>query len=57
MWNPSWLFVASPAGFFFEPCHTVVNNDGNIHKLAETWVKKQDQQDYLKMLNQFELVG
>lgn len=53
-WNPSWLFVASPDGFFFEPCNTVVKNEGKIGPLYETWVPKSVMSKYLELLNDFE---
>ncbi|MFA6136315.1 MAG: hypothetical protein WC705_03095 [Candidatus Paceibacterota bacterium] len=53
-WNPCWLFIASPDGFFFEPCHTVVNNSGKIKALYSTWVSDNTQKEYLKLLNEFE---
>jgi len=56
-WNPSWLFIASPDGFFFEPCNTVNNNNGEIAPLYETWVAKPTQETYLKLLNEFEPMG
>lgn len=54
-WNPSWLFLASPSGFFFEPCHTIVNNKGNIGRLYDKWVDNDIQKSYLELLNQFEV--
>ncbi len=54
-WNPSWLFVASPMGFFFEPCNMVANNNGNIGPLFDKWVSTELQDEYLKMLNEFEI--
>ncbi len=54
IWNPSWLFVASPDGFFFEPCNTVLKNDGKIGALYEKWVDPSIQAQYLKLLNKFE---
>lgn len=54
IWNPSWLFVASPDGFFFEPCHTISNNNGEIGPLYEKWVGTNIQNEFLKLLNQFE---
>ena len=54
IWNPSWLFVASPDGFFFEPCHTVLKNNGVIGALYDKWVSGDIQIEYLKLLNQFE---
>lgn len=56
-WNPSWLFIASPDGFFFEPCNTVNNNNGEIAPLYETWVTKSTQETYLELLNEFEPKG
>jgi len=53
-WNPSWLFVASPDGFFFEPCNKVVWNNGKIGALYDKWVKKEIQEKYLSLLNEFE---
>ncbi len=57
VWNPSWLFVASPEGFFFAPCNTVLNKNGKIYSLSENWVKKSVQKEYLNLLNEFELEG
>lgn len=56
IWNPSWLFVASPDGFFFEPCNTVSRNDGEIGRLYDggKWVEPGLQAQYLKLLNEFE---
>ena len=54
-WNHCWLFVASPDGFFFEPCHTVINNDGRIGTLVnEKFVDHGIRDQYLKLLGQLE---
>ena len=53
-WNPSWLFIATPQGFFFEPCNTILNNNGEIKPLHETWVDLETQKEYLNLLNEFE---
>jgi hypothetical protein len=53
-WNPSWLFVASPDGFFFEPCNTVVARNGMIDHLYPKWVAGINQRAYLEVLNHFE---
>jgi hypothetical protein len=57
VWNPSWLFIASPDGFFFEPCNTVSRNNGEIGPLyaGGKWVEQGIQSQYLKLLNQFEI--
>lgn len=54
-WNPCWLFIASPDGFFFEPCNTIVNKEGNIGPLVnEKFVDHEIMRDYLKLLNKYE---
>lgn len=56
-WNPSWLFVASPEGFFFAPTSSVVKNDGEINRLSSNWVDKKTQEQYLQVLRKFEIVS
>ena len=53
-WSPSWLFIATLDGFYFDPCHTILNNNGQIKPLYETWVDFKTQKEYLKLLNEFE---
>lgn len=57
-WNPCWLFVASPDGFFFEPCNTVFKNNGRIGALVnEKFVTPKVREEYLNLLNKFELMS
>lgn len=54
-WDPCWLFIASPDGFFFEPCSMVVHADGYIGPLVnEKFATPKIREEYLKFLNQFE---
>jgi len=53
-WNPVYLFIASKDGFFFGPCNTIVNKDGEIGHLYDKWADKETQGKYLKLLCQFE---
>ena len=54
-WHPCWLFVASPDGFFFEPCSMVLANNGIIGPLwNEKFVEPQVRDEYLKLLGQLE---
>lgn len=53
-WDHSFLFIATPQGFYYEPCHTVIKNEGQIGKLYETHVSKELQDKYLRLLNEFE---
>ncbi|MBI3379453.1 hypothetical protein HY029_01715 [Candidatus Gottesmanbacteria bacterium] len=52
-WNPCWLFVASKTGFYFSPCHTIINAQGNIEVLSKSWVKDEIQEEYFKILPEF----
>lgn len=52
-WTPSWLFVATPEGFYCAPCRSIVK-DGSISKLSENWVSHGHQVEYLNLLNEFE---
>jgi len=51
--DPSFLFIASPDGFFFEPCNTIIMNNGKIGPLYEKWVSRETQEKYLKLMNEF----
>lgn len=53
-WNPSWLFVATPLGFYCAPCKKIVENKGEMSKLSEKWVEETIQREYLELLNEFE---
>lgn len=53
--DPSWLFVATPEGFFFDPCNTIINNNGIINELKESWAPIGVQHEYLELLNRFEV--
>lgn len=54
-WDPSYLFVASPDGFFFEPCNTIAANNGKIGNLYLKWATQEVQNEYIKLLREFEL--
>ncbi|MGC9603115.1 MAG: hypothetical protein ABSF47_01440 [Minisyncoccia bacterium] len=55
VWNHCWLFVASPDGFFFEPCNTILNNNGYIGPLVnEKFVEHEIRNEYLKLLGKLE---
>jgi hypothetical protein len=53
-WDHAFLFIATPHGFYYEPCHTIINKDGKIGQLYETHVAKEIQEKYLNLLNEFE---
>ncbi|MGD0976740.1 MAG: hypothetical protein ABR875_00365 [Minisyncoccia bacterium] len=53
-WHSPYLFIATPKGFFFEPCNTIIKNNGNIGQLFDNKVPKEIQEKYLELLNEFE---
>lgn len=52
--DPSWLFLATPNGFYFDPCNTIVNKHGHISQLTENWIPLPLQEEYKLLLNAFE---
>ncbi len=51
-WNPSYLFVATMDGFYFDEISKIIENQGTMSKLVE--IPEADQIDYLEILQQFE---
>lgn len=49
-WHSPWLFLATPTGFYFAPCHAVVKERGEIRPLGERWIAKGLQGEYLRLL-------
>ncbi len=52
LWNPSYLFVASKDRFYFSPCNFIIKSR-DIEGLNENWIKRQIQDKYLLLLNEF----
>lgn len=53
-WNHAYLFIATPRGFYYEPCHSIINNNGVIGELFKSHVSLETQEKYLDLLNEFE---
>jgi len=53
-WEHSFMFIATPEGFFYEPCNTVIRNNGEIGKLYDSHIPKEIQTQYLHLLTEFE---
>ncbi len=51
-WDPVWLFLATPNGFYFDSCNDILNNDGRTKPL--TWINSEIQNKYLEHLMRFE---
>ncbi len=53
-WKPSFLFLASEDGFYFGEVETIVENAGKIDLLDHPQIPKETQDEFLKILNDFE---
>lgn len=53
-WNPSFLFVASLSGFYFDNVSTIIENNGKISPLEHPQIPADMQASYLKILRDFE---
>ena len=52
-WKSVQLFIATPTGFFFGDCATIIESNGHVPSLDETWISKETQAEYLVILNEF----
>ena len=53
-WHPSWIFLATLDGFYFDSCSKIIKNNGEVSEL-ENWVISKDLQNkYLNLLKEFE---
>lgn len=53
-WNPSYLFLASTTGFYFDEVKTIIKNKGKISLLKHSQIPDATQARFLKILNEFE---
>lgn len=53
-WHPSWIFLATLDGFYFNSCSDIIKNNGEATVLKNGWIEKDLQDKYLKLLNEFE---
>lgn len=53
-WNPSYLFIATLEGFYFDEITRIIKNYGAIAPLQTTQVSQELQNNYLKILQDFE---
>jgi len=52
-WNPSYLFIATPKGFYFDSVEAVIEKEGKIDPLNHPKLSQRLQDGYLKLLNEF----
>ena len=53
-WNPSYLFIATLDGFYFDEIKTIIKNNGKISKLKHNQISSELQAKYLQILIDFE---
>ncbi len=54
LWNPSYLFIATLDGFYFDEVRKIVERDGEIRPLLHPFIPKEMQDKYLQILIDFE---
>lgn len=53
-WNPSYLFLATLNGFYFDEVGVIIANNGAVQILPEEIIPKDTQKEYLQLLEDFE---
>ena len=53
-WNPSYLFIATLVGFYFDEINKITENNGEISQLEHPQITKEIQARYLQILKDFE---
>lgn len=53
-WNPSYLFLATLDGFYFDEVAKIVDREGEIRPLQHPFISSETQQRYLQLLVDFE---
>ena len=52
-WKRASLFVASPAGFYFDSVDDIISNKGQIKDFKHTSVPEKKMAEFLDLLNEF----
>jgi hypothetical protein len=53
-WNPSYLFLATSSGFYFDEISMIINRDGRMSPLSHSFISVKVQDRYLNLLHEFE---
>jgi hypothetical protein len=53
-WNPSYLFIATLEGFYFDSIENIIKNNGEIPKFDNNQISDEVQARYLQILKDFE---
>jgi hypothetical protein len=51
-WKPSYLFLVTPEGFFFDKAGKIVENEGVISPLSHPQIPQELQSKYIALLNE-----
>jgi len=52
-WKPSYLFLATPVGFFLNKAEHIVERKGVMDRLNDPQIPNELQEKYISLLNQF----
>ena len=53
-WNPSYLFIATLDGFYFNSIEKIIVNEGRVSPLKHPFISEEIQARYLQILRDFE---
>lgn len=51
-WKPSYLFLATPEGFYFDKANKIIEKKGVMDKLTHPQIPMELQEEYKKLLNE-----
>jgi hypothetical protein len=51
-WRLVWMFVCTPGKFYFDRTSDIIKNE-ELTPLSESWISKEQQEKYTKLLNEF----
>lgn len=52
-WDPSYVFLATQHGFYFEKSSEIKAENGHIKMLSERWIRREVQDKYLDLLHHY----
>lgn len=53
-WDPSYIFIATLEGFYFDSCTNIIARNGQAEKLSDNWVKHEIKLQSLELLLKYE---
>jgi hypothetical protein len=52
-WKVVWLFIATPAGFYFDSCTAIIAGNGKAKVMDTGWIAKSRQDEMIEVLRRF----